>query len=48
MEWSEINNEDIGRALRSYRPVCWNCHLTASFRRASQAAVNLDIDNADQ
>jgi hypothetical protein len=33
IEWPEIRPEEIPAALATHLPVCWNCHLTESFRR---------------
>jgi hypothetical protein len=30
--WNEISAENLQAALGRYRPVCWNCHMTETFR----------------
>lgn len=32
-EWREIPAETLPRVLKTYEPVCWNCHIAESFRR---------------
>jgi len=31
--WNEIPAEKLQKALRTHRPVCWNCHVAKTFRR---------------
>ncbi len=33
VEWAVVPPEDLMRVFRTHRPVCWNCHVTESFRR---------------
>jgi len=32
-EWKDLSPESIHQALENHRPVCWNCHVAATFRR---------------
>ena len=32
-EWKDISPETIPEVLLTYAPVCWNCHVGATFRR---------------
>jgi hypothetical protein len=32
-EWSDVSAEALDEALRTGRPVCWNCHVAETFRR---------------
>lgn len=32
-EWSDVPPEMLPDALRTHRPVCWNCHVAETFRR---------------
>jgi hypothetical protein len=32
-EWKEMNPEQLPDIFARYQPVCWNCHVTESFRR---------------
>jgi hypothetical protein len=31
-EWKDIEPENIPDVLKTHRPVCWNCHVTETFR----------------
>jgi hypothetical protein len=33
VEWRELRPEQLPEVFSTYRPVCWNCHVTATFRR---------------
>jgi len=33
VEWREVAPEHVPEVLQSYLPVCWNCHVAATFRR---------------
>ena len=33
VEWQDIPPETIPKVLVTHLPVCWNCHITATFRR---------------
>jgi len=32
-EWKRIRPEKLPEVFETYRPVCWNCHVTETFRR---------------
>jgi hypothetical protein len=32
-EWKGIRPEQLPQVFESHQPVCWNCHITESFRR---------------
>jgi len=32
-EWREFRPEQLPDVFATYRPVCWNCHVTETFRR---------------
>jgi hypothetical protein len=32
-EWKEIGAERVSEVLATHMPVCWSCHVTATFRR---------------
>jgi hypothetical protein len=32
-EWSQIRYEELHGILETHLPVCWNCHIAATFRR---------------
>ena len=33
VEWRELRPELLPEVFASHRPVCWNCHVTETFRR---------------
>jgi len=33
VQWNEIPAEQLPDVLATFRPVCWNCHVTETFRR---------------
>ena len=33
VEWKRISPEQLPKVFSTYQPVCWNCHITESFRR---------------
>lgn len=33
IQWNEVPAEAIPQMLQTYQPVCWNCHVAATFRR---------------
>src|ERR1017187_7089808 len=33
VEWRELKPEQLPEVFSTYRPVCWNCHVTETFRR---------------
>lgn len=38
-EWSEIRPENLPRTFLTALPVCWNCHVVATFRREHTGLV---------
>ena len=32
-EWKQFQAQDLPQVLETHRPVCWNCHVTETFRR---------------
>lgn len=34
-DWSDLTDEELARVLTVYEPVCWNCHMDATFRRVA-------------
>lgn len=39
VEWSEVPAEHIPEVLKTHRPVCWNCFIAESFRKAHPELV---------
>jgi hypothetical protein len=33
VEWRELRPEELPEVFSTHRPVCWNCHVAATFRR---------------
>jgi hypothetical protein len=33
LKWREVAPEQVPEALATHLPVCWNCHIAATFRR---------------
>ena len=33
VQWDQIRPEKLPEVLAKYAPVCWNCHITETFRR---------------
>ena len=33
VEWKQIRPEQLPSVFSTHQPVCWNCHVTESFRR---------------
>lgn len=33
IEWKRVQPERLPEVLETHRPVCWNCHVTETFRR---------------
>jgi hypothetical protein len=33
VEWKDLTPEQLPELFSTYRPVCWNCHVTQTFRR---------------
>jgi hypothetical protein len=38
-EWKDIKPEQLPEIFETYRPVCWNCHVTETFRRVHPELV---------
>jgi hypothetical protein len=32
-EWKDFRPEQLPDVFSKYQPVCWNCHVTETFRR---------------
>lgn len=39
MEWKQFRPQDLPAAFESHQPVCWNCHVTETFRRTHPELV---------
>lgn len=39
VQWTEIAPERLPEVFATYSPVCWNCHIAESFRRAHPELV---------
>jgi len=39
IEWSNLRPEQLPETFSTYRPVCWNCHVAATFRRVHPELV---------
>lgn len=39
MEWKEFRPEQLPNIFSTYKPVCWNCHTTQTFRRVHPELV---------
>ena len=33
LEWKDVQAERILAVIESFKPICWNCHLSETFRR---------------
>jgi len=33
VEWRELRPEQLPEVFSTHRPICWNCHVTETFRR---------------
>ncbi|HET9407644.1 MAG TPA: hypothetical protein VFO39_10435 [Candidatus Sulfotelmatobacter sp.] len=33
VEWDQLRAEELPNVLTTFQPVCWNCHVTETFRR---------------
>jgi len=31
VEWAEVRMPDVNKAMATYQPVCWNCHIAQTF-----------------
>ncbi len=38
-DWKEVAPQDLPRVLSTHQPVCWNCHVTETFRRVHPRLV---------
>jgi len=38
-EWREFRPEQLPELFATYKPVCWDCHVTATFRRVHPELV---------
>jgi hypothetical protein len=38
-EWTEFRPEDLAGIFSTYQPVCWDCHVTETFRRLNPELV---------
>jgi len=38
-EWTEFRPEELAGIFSTYRPVCWDCHVTETFRRLNPKLV---------
>ena len=39
VEWKQVRPEQLLEVFSTHQPVCWNCHVTESFRRAHPELV---------
>ena len=39
IEWNQLRPEQLPQVLSTYWPVCWNCHVAETFRRAHPELV---------
>jgi|SRR5882672_6206561 len=39
VEWKQFRPEQLPRVFSTFKPVCWNCHVTESFRRVHPELV---------
>ena len=39
IEWERFLPQQLPEAFSSYKPVCWNCHITETFRQLHPEAV---------
>jgi hypothetical protein len=45
-DWSDLTDEELARVLTVYEPVCWDCHMDATFQRVSQDADRMPAGRA--
>jgi len=38
-EWSNVSPQELPRIFSTHQPVCWNCHVTETFRRTHPGLV---------
>ena len=46
-EWKRFRPEDLPGVFSTHRPVCWNCHVTETFRRGHPELV-IERDRSTQ
>lgn len=39
VEWKDVRPEQLPEVFATHRPVCWNCHVAATFRRVHPELV---------
>ena len=39
VEWKQIRPQELMEVFETHRPVCWNCHVTETFRRTHPELV---------
>ena len=39
IEWTDVRPEQLPTVFSMYQPLCWNCHVTETFRRAHPELV---------
>jgi len=39
IEWSDVRPEELPQIFATHQPVCWNCHVTETFRRVHPELV---------
>jgi hypothetical protein len=45
MEWKRVRPQDLPEIFETHRPVCWNCHVTETFRRLHpELVVNRELE----
>ncbi len=45
VEWGNLRPEQLPEVFSTHRPVCWNCHVTETFRRLHpELVVNRELE----
>ena len=45
VEWGDIRPKDLPNVFATHRPICWNCHVTETFRRVHpELIVERELD----
>ena len=39
VEWNQLRPQQLPEVFRTYRPVCWNCHIAQNFRHVHPELV---------
>ena len=39
IQWNEVPAEQLQETMRTHVPICWNCHITETFRRVHPESV---------